>query len=118
MASSLGFHYLGNALPRSFPVAGTGLDRMISVHNVIDAEPRGTRIIAFDCKFGEGKGSWRRTVIAAQTGIGNVSRSSFGSDVEIEQNQNWVIIWRPKKLVFDPTGLMPIAELGAHLETL
>ena len=117
LAVSLNLHYLGEALPSSFSLAGVPFDSMTSVWNVIDGEPRGTRIIAFDCTFGEGKGRWRRTVIAMKTQIGNVTVSAFDPYLRIEQLGDWTVIWRPKELSLIPPGLMPVAELKAYLES-
>ena len=68
MAIRSGFHYLGDALPRSLTLYGTPFDHASKVWKVIDGEPRGIRIIAFDCQIGVGKGSWRPTVIAVEGG--------------------------------------------------
>jgi hypothetical protein len=34
--------------------------------NVIEGKGHGVRVVAFDCRLGTGKGSWRRSVIAAE----------------------------------------------------
>lgn len=118
LAASLNFKYLGEALPRSLQLNGAPLDSVTAAWNVVDGEPRGTRVIAFDCKFGEGKGSWRRTVIAIQTEISNIKVSAFDPRATIEQIGNWVVVWRPKEFTLIPSGLMSVTELRAHLETL
>ena len=64
LATRSGMHYLGKALPRSLTLEGTPFHSFSKVWNVIDGEPRGTRIMAFDCQVGVGRGSWRRSVIA------------------------------------------------------
>jgi len=89
-----------------------------SVWNIIDGEPRGTRIVAFDCRFGQGKASWRRTVIAVQTDIGNITASSFDPALRVEQMGDWVFIYRPKGFALITGQLMPIPELGAYLEAI
>ena len=63
VASKFRFVFLGKALPRSLILETTGLQRISSCWNVIDGERDGLRILIFDCRIGEGKGSWRRTVI-------------------------------------------------------
>ena len=118
IAELYGFHYMGEVLPPSLPLRDLPLLRITSVWNAIDGERRGRRVVAFDCRFGEGKGSWRRTVIAVRTEVGNVGASVFAPDVSIEQYQSWAIIWRPKKFILDKGGLMPIMELRARLESL
>jgi hypothetical protein len=64
LAIRSGMHYLGNALPKALRLEGTPFHRVSKVWNVVDGEPRGSRVIAFDCQVGAGKHSWRRTVIA------------------------------------------------------
>ena len=86
--------------------------------NVIDGEPRGTRIVAFDCKLGEGKASWRRTVIAVKTDIANIATSSFDPALRIEQMEDWVLIYRPQDLALIARQLMPVTELEEYLETI
>jgi hypothetical protein len=63
LAIRFGMHYLGNALPKSLRLEGTPFHRTSRVWNVVDGEPRGTRIMAFDWQVGEGKHSWRRSVV-------------------------------------------------------
>lgn len=60
------FTFIGNALPRSLTLIGTALDKANSISNVIDGDCNGFRIVAFDCRIGSGKGSYRRTMIATQ----------------------------------------------------
>jgi len=73
------------------PLTGWPFASITSVWNVIDGEPLGKRIVVFDCKFGDGKASWRRTVIAIKTVIGNITASSFDPSLGIEQMNDWVI---------------------------
>jgi hypothetical protein len=57
LAARSGMHYLGNALPKSLQLDGTPFHYVSKAWNVIDGEPRGTRVIAFDCQVGVGKRS-------------------------------------------------------------
>jgi hypothetical protein len=118
LAATHGFHYLGEALPRSLDLAGSLLASVGSVWNVIDGEPRGTRIVAFDCKIGEGRGSRRRTVVAVkvQAGISTIPR--FDARLRQEQVRGWVLIYRPEDFALIDTGLTPISELQAYLEAI
>ncbi len=118
LAESCGFHYLGDALPRSVPLRGPQLDSITTVWNVIDGEPRGTRIVAFDCRFGVGKGSWQRTVIAIKTETANIVAPSFGPAFRIEQIDDWVFVYRTKNFTLIAVQLTPIAELRGYLETI
>ena len=75
LAETADFHYLAETLPQSILKDLPPL--ITSVWNVLDGERRGRRVVAFDCKFGEGKGSWRRTVIAIQAERTSISASAF-----------------------------------------
>jgi hypothetical protein len=88
------------------------------VWNVIDGEPRGTRIVAFDCRIGAGKGSWSRTVIAVKTDIGSITASAFDSALRIERMKDWVVIYRPKDFAGITRQLMPVTELELYLEAI
>jgi hypothetical protein len=116
LAKVHGFHYLGKTLPYSVPLGDLPVGSIMSVWNVIDGESRGRRVVAFDCRFGEGKGSWQRTILAVHDD--NVSVSSFDSGVQVEQVGDWTFLYRPKQLALIAQQLTPVAELGAYLETI
>lgn len=118
LANRLGFHYLGDALPRSLTLEGTPFHKVSKVWNVIDGEPRGARIIAFDCQVGVGKGSWRRTVIAMASYADSSHALPFNPEMIRESTGEWKILYHPKASVsFRIAGLMPLEELEAHLRT-
>jgi hypothetical protein len=120
LATRFGMHYLGNALPKSLGLSGTPFDRVSKVWNVIDGEPRGTRVMAFDCQIGAGKGSWRRTVIAVET-EGNISgRLRVERDMTLYSSGRWQILYRPRQgaFSFGMAGLTPIEKLEASLNGL
>jgi hypothetical protein len=117
LAVRSGLHYLGNALPRSLTLSGTPFDRASKVWNVIDGEPRGVRVIAFDCQVGGGKGSWRRTVIAVESGA-DLSLL-LNPEMTMDSTGKWAILYRPKASVnFRIAGLMPLGELKSYLNSV
>jgi|SRR5579872_1067829 hypothetical protein len=119
LAARSGFHYLGTALPKSLTLGGTPFERLSNVWNVIDGEPRGIRIIAFDCQVGIGKGSWRRSVIAVQSDADLSSALAFNPDMRIDSAGVWKILYRPKaSLNMRVAGLTPVDELGAYLNSV
>ena len=118
IAELYGFHYLGEVLPPSLPLKDLPLRTITSVSNAIDGERRGRRVIAFDCRFGEGKGSWRRTVIAVQADRTGITASSFDPGVQIDQIANWTFLYRPKQLAPIARQLTPVSELSACLEAI
>ena len=118
LAIRSGFHYLGNALPRSLTLSGTPFDRASRFWNVIDGEPHGIRIVAFDCRVGVGKGSWRRSVIAVESGADFSGAAPFNHEMTIDSADGWKILYRPKASVnFRIGGLMPVEELEAYLNS-
>ena len=117
LAIRYGFHYLGNALPRSLTLNGTPLNGISSVWNVIDGDPRGARVVAFDCRVGVGKGSWCRTVIAVKSDEDLLSPLAFTPEMVLDHSREWKILYR-KKAFFSMRsgGLTPIEELAAYLK--
>jgi len=114
LASRLELVYLGNALPKSLTVSGTDLAGISSAWNVIDGERHGVRVIAFDCRIGTGKGSWRRTVIAVQTSDDNLRY--LAGYLELHRSDKWTLLYAPRSS--SPTGLMPVAELAGYIEAI
>lgn len=117
LATRWGFTYIGEALPRSVSLRGTRLEGITAVWNVIDGECRKIRIIAFDCRIGVGKGSWRRTVIAAQTDSDILESMSISRDLAAERSGNWTYLYQPKAF-FIPAGLMSVDEIEARLNAI
>ena len=110
----LGFTYLGQALPRSLSLLGTSLQGATAVWNAIDGECNKIRVVAFDCRIGVGKGSWRRTVIAAQTDAGAFNTVDFSRDLTVERSGDWMFLYQPKAVSLIPPGLMTVDELEAY----
>lgn len=117
LAKLLGFHYLGDALPRSFSLLVEPLHSITSIWNVIDGEPRGRRILVFDCRFGSGKGGWLRTIFAVENKERDDSPFKYES-LQTKQVGDWIILWRPKEFGRITAGLTPTDELRAYLEFL
>jgi len=119
IANRAGFHYIGEALPRSLTLHGTLFERASKVWNVIDGEPRGIRIIAFDCRVGVGKYSWKRTIIAIESDAEFSSAVAFNPEMTVEFVGRWKILYRSKATIeFRISGLMPIEQLEAHLNSI
>jgi hypothetical protein len=119
LAIRSGFHYLGNALPRSLTLRGTPFNRASKVWNVIDGELRGIRIIAFDCQVGVGKSSWRRTVIAVESSADLARTVRFDPEMTLDSAGKWKVLYRPKASVnFRIAGLMPLEELEPYLNSV
>lgn len=117
LAKTTGFHYLDDALSRS--LLPKDLPPLItSVWNVLDGERRGRRVMAFDCRFGDGKGSWRRTIIAIQAERCSITASAFDPDIQVEQIGEWTFLYRPQQFSFIARQLTPVAELAAYLDAI
>jgi hypothetical protein len=117
LAARMGFRYLGDVVPQ-VSLVGTQLERMRLSMNVIEGERSGLRVIAFDCWLGEGKNHWRRTVIAARTNLDVFAATDFDTWLTTEKSDGWTILYRPRELTLLPRGLMPVAELEAHIESI
>jgi hypothetical protein len=115
MAMRSGFHYLGSALPNSLTLNGTPLENLTASWNVVDGERNGVRVIAFDCRIGHGKASWRRTVIAAESPLDTFGTVPFDHDLTVDRSGRWAVLYQPKTVSFIPPGFMSVPELEAHL---
>jgi hypothetical protein len=119
LATRLGFHYIGDALPKSLTLSGTPFECYAKVWNVIDGEPRGVRIIAFDCSVGVGKGRRLRTVIAMESIAGISETIPLNQDMTMDTAGEWKILYRSKAFFeFRIAGLMPVPELEAYLNAV
>jgi hypothetical protein len=118
LAVTYGFRYLGETLPSSLDLTGSALASISSAWNVIDGEPHGTRIIAFDCKIGDGRGCLRRTALAVGTQAGISTLSRLDPRLRHEQVADWVLIYRPEDFTLVERGLTPISELRAYFEAI
>jgi hypothetical protein len=81
--------------------------------NVIEGKGHGVRVVAFDCRLGTGKGSWRRSVIAAE-GSAEVF-GMFNPELAAERSGGWVLLYQPKAVSLIPKGLMTVTEIEACL---
>jgi hypothetical protein len=112
-------HYLGNALPKSLGLEGTPFHRFSKVWVVIDGEPRGTRVMAFDCQVGVGKRSWRRSIIAVETDSNVIGHLSVQPDMTVDRSGRWQILYRPRRgFRLRIAGLTPVEELEANLNAV
>lgn len=118
LANRLGFAYIGESLPLSMTLRGTVLEGLGSTWNVIQGGRHKVRVIAFDCRIGMGKASWRRTVIAAQTDADIFGAVKFNRDLTLERSGNWMFLYEPKAVSLIPSGLMSIEEIEAHLNAI
>jgi hypothetical protein len=116
---SFGVHYLGNALPKSLTLEGTPFHRASKFWNVLDGEPSGTRIMAFDCRVVVGRYSWRRTVIAVESEDSPLARLPLHPNMTIDRSGRWQVLYHPRAaFAFRGTGLTPVEELEATLKVI
>jgi hypothetical protein len=113
VAESGGSQYLGDALPASLLLTSMPFAPITSVWNAIDGEPRGKRIVAFDCRFGEGKSELAALGRCCANGYQEPDPS-----LRLEQTDGWVFIYRPKELDLIPQQLTPMPELHAYLDII
>jgi len=118
LAKRLHFTYLGAALPKSLSFRSSTLAPVTGVWNVIDGDRLGIRVVAFDCRVGYGKASWRRTVIAAQSTGEVFGVAKFNKDLTVEKCGDWTLLYRPRGLRFIIRGLMELSELEANLSAI
>jgi hypothetical protein len=118
MAARLNFRYLGNVVPGSLSLATSQLRNVSAIWNVVEGEHKGIRLIAFACRVGYGKGSWRRSVIAAEAATDVFETVAFNRDLALERSGQWILLYEPKVLSLVPRGLMPVSEIEARLDAV
>jgi hypothetical protein len=112
LASKIGFAYLSDELPASLTLPDDPFSRIGAAWNVIDGERNGVRVVAFDCRIGNGKGSWARTIIAAQTQRA-IFETLFSSEYTVDRAGEWTIFYQPQGA--GANGLMPVSEIEARV---
>jgi hypothetical protein len=75
-------------------------------------------VIAFDCRIGSGKRSWRRTAIAVQGPLDVFGAVKFARDLTVERCGDWSILYEPKTISLIPPGRMSVSELEAHFDSI
>jgi hypothetical protein len=83
----------------------------------LDGERNGLRILIFDCRIGEGKGNWRRTVIAAQGNPDIFRNVPLLLNLSREQTGDWTVLYQPKSCGIPP-GLIATTEIEALLQLI
>jgi hypothetical protein len=118
LASTLGLKSWGDQLPADLSLAGTPLANKSATWNVFEGVQNGISFIVFDCRIGTGRGSWRRTVIAARANRDVFATVPSYFSYTVDQCGEWMVFYSPKTMSFLGQRLMPIAELEARLSTL
>jgi len=118
LASTLGLKAWGDQLPSVLSLAGTPMVYRSATWNIFDGVQNGIPFIVFDCRIGTGKGSWRRTVIAARTNRDVFATVPSETNYTVDKCGEWMVFYAPKTVSFFGPGLMPIPELAARLSTL
>jgi len=78
----------------------------------------GTEVVIFDCRIGQGKGSWSRTVIAARSPEMVFGAEVFDPDLRIGRAGEWLLLYRPKEFFRIRAGWMSVAEIEAQLKSI
>ena len=118
MASTLGLKARGHQLPADLSLAGTPLASRSATWNVFEGVQNDIPFVVFDCRIGSGKGSWRRTVIAARASRDVFATVASDFSYTVDQSGEWMVFYSPQNVSFLGQRLMPIAELEARLSTL
>ena len=117
-AQELGFRLLGENLPLDIDLKSSSISNLSSVRNVIEGTPRTVRIVAFDCRVGQGKGSWETTVIAANAEPAAINAGDFDLSVEKEHIDGWTLLFRRIGPELNGGCKMSAEELKGYLEAI
>jgi hypothetical protein len=118
LADRLGLKMWGDRLPPELTLAGTPIADASATWNVMEGKQNGVPIIVFDCRMGRGKGSWRRTVIAARSSRDVFASVPSESSYTVDRAGEWVVLYAPKRGFAVGRSLMPLSELEARLSTV
>jgi hypothetical protein len=118
LASRLGFKMWGDRLPPELSLTGTPMAAASATWSVMEGTQNGVPVIAFDCRMGAGKHSWRRTVIAARSSRDVFATIPSESSYTVDRSGEWIVLYAPKRGFTFWRSLMPIRELEARLSTL
>lgn len=118
LADLLGLKMWGDRLPPEPSLTGTPISGASATSSVMEGKQNGIPVIAFDCRMGTGKGSWRRTVIAARSSRDVFATVLSESSYTVDRTGEWIILYAPKRGFAVGGSLMPIPELEARLSTL
>jgi len=116
LAAKFGLAFLGTTLPGFLNLAGTGPEAISSCWNVVEGEINRVRFVIFDCRIGRGKGSWRRTIIAAKGNADIFKSVPMVLNLTSEPAGEWTVLYQPKTSQIIPPGLIAVPELDALLE--
>ena len=117
-ASHNGFTSLGKALPKSIDPKGSGIGGVSSVWNVYERQGDGAHIVLFDCRIGRGKGSSRRTVIAAEASRDVFDTVPLEVGMTVDHQENWQILYRSLVPSYGLRPLMPVDEIKARIRAI
>ncbi len=112
------FRWLDDDLPADIRLASSSISNVSSVWNAIDGTTRGVRVVAFDCRVGQGKGSWRTTVIAVKADSSAVKASDFEINLEKERVGDWTLLFRRAGPEFYSGCMMSAEELKGYIEAI
>lgn len=118
LMSNLGLKSWGNTLPRGLSLTGTPMAHASAIWNVMEGKRNDIPFVVFDCRMGAGKGSWRRTVIAARAEHNVFATLPLESRYIVDRCGEWMIFYAPKGGLAAGRSLMPLAELEARLTSL
>lgn len=99
LALSGNWTFLGDSLPKSFPMQRTSSGSAQFIRNALVGEIKGRRVLLFDCRLGRGKARFSRTVVAACGDVSEFGWARFGPDTEAEQVGNWAVVYGANRLL-------------------
>jgi hypothetical protein len=91
--------FLGDALPKSFPMQRTSACSGHSIRNAVTGTSNSRDILLFDCSLGRGKRRFRRTVVAGRGSVAEFGWAGFGPDLEAEQVGDWAVVYGSRRLL-------------------
>jgi hypothetical protein len=92
--------YIGATVPNTFPAnAARALRWAHSMRSAVVATNGSKDLILFDCTVGHGRGSRRRTVVAARGQHGAFGLAPFSPDLETEEVDEWTLVYASNRFM-------------------
>lgn len=107
-----------DSLPRDLSLRDTCLGSWSKLFNVYEGIVGGVQVAVFDCKVGQGKGSWTRTVIAARSSQATFGAVAFDPELTTQRSGEWLILYRPWRVWGFAPELMSADQIEGHIQSI
>ncbi len=105
-------------LPPDLTLYGTDLQNLSKAFHIYQGVVDGVQVVFFDCRIGQGKGSWLRTALAVRRTLPFWDRRGLDTEIVLQESGSWTLMFRPKGLFAFRSGLTSVDQLHTELNYL